>query len=313
MEIKRIISIVEEAVKEVVADNAKVIFHADGETANGNKTLEDFIVSTNLKYNGSNKKTLIGNYLEIRFTDITFLRIDINEFKGLSEKEIAMYVSKQLNYAKSISVNAGDIFTKIEDYVAIQNSLIIRPLHYEKAKLSEYVYIKIGDIALTLYAVVSDDAESLSTCKIPKCIFEKWGISKENVFMEAMLNTQMLSDTRIYPNILLSDLYDGEKINDITSLSDDDVPLITTKRKTNGAIAMFFPNVKERIAEMFEDSYYIVFTSIHEAVLHKKGTVSLEVIKRCLNDVNNRFSNDETLTNHIYLYDRESRKLSIVA
>ena len=311
MKIERIIGIVEETVKEVFEDNVRIIFHADGEIANDDESLESFIVSTNQKYHRSNSKKLIGNFLEICFTDTSFLRIDINDLKKCkSEKELAEYVNEQLNYAKSISVNAGDIVSKMENYSEIQNSLIIRPLHYDEQALSEYVYIKVEDMALILYALVSDDTESISTVKIPKKIFEKWDMSKENVFSRAMLNTQVKADARIYSEIPRID-YDGEKLHEISSLNDDSVPLVTTERKTNGAIAMFFPNVKERIAELFQDSYYIVFTSIHEAVLHKKGTVSLDIIKRSLNDVNNRFANEDTLTNYIYLYDRDSKKLSV--
>ena len=120
MKIEKIIGIVEETVKEVFEDNVRIIFHADGETANGNDRLDSFIVSTNQKYHRSKSKKLIGSFLEIRFTETSFLRIAINDLKGKSEKEIAEYVSKYLNYAKSISVNAEDIFSKMENFMIIK-------------------------------------------------------------------------------------------------------------------------------------------------------------------------------------------------
>ena len=50
--------------------------------------------------------------------------------------------------------------------------------------------------------------------------------------------------------------------SDIKSLSAHAVPTITTTSQMNGAIAMFYPGVKERLAELFGGDYYVAFTSV---------------------------------------------------
>ena len=59
-------------------------------------------------------------------------------------------------------------------------------------------------------------------------------------------------------------------------------PTVTTTKQVNGAIAMFYPGVMERIAEMAGGSYYVVFTSIHEAKIHCAGSVDPGMILNTL-------------------------------
>ncbi|MEI3413498.1 MAG: DUF5688 family protein [Blautia sp.] len=47
---------------------------------------------------------------------------------------------------------------------------------------------------------------------------------------------------------------------------------LSTARRTNGAIAIFLPGVARRLAELLEGDYFIVFTSIHEVMIHSVGT-----------------------------------------
>ena len=43
---------------------------------------------------------------------------------------------------------------------------------------------------------------------------------------------------------------------------------LSTSRKTNGAVAVFLPGVAERLAYLLDSDFYMVFTSIHEVMIH---------------------------------------------
>ena len=115
--------------------------------------------------------------------------------------------------------------------------------------------------------------------KVPKASMQEWGIEEEEVWESAMSNTYVMAPPRIYlkPMDLVDPPYHRGAFmalnSDITSLSPRAVPTVTTTMQINGAIAMFYPRVMKRIAELFGDDYYIAFTGTSEARLQKKGTV----------------------------------------
>ncbi len=89
--------------------------------------------------------------------------------------------------------------------------------------------------------------------------------------------------------------------------------VLTTTRQVNGAVALFYPGVQERLAELFGGSYYIAFTSIHEAQLHAYGTVKPSQVKDCLLDTLNYFPEEEVLTRRVFFYDAKKKCLKVKA
>ena len=65
--------------------------------------------------------------------------------------------------------------------------------------------------------------------------------------------------------------------------------------------------VKERIAEMFDGSFYVAFTSIHEARVHRVGGWSPNRIKCSLDGVNRDFDREELLSRNVYLYNAKEK------
>ena len=43
---------------------------------------------------------------------------------------------------------------------------------------------------------------------------------------------------------------------------------LSTTKKTNGAVAVFLPGVAEQLAYMLDSDFYMVFTSVHEVMIH---------------------------------------------
>lgn len=98
--------------------------------------------------------------------------------------------------------------------------------------------------------------------------------------------------------------YKLEKINPLFA------PTITTVKKKNGAIAMFYPGVLEKLAEICGGSYYVSFTSIHDIRIHPVSTVQPRRILRSLKDVNKMFNQaSDILSRQIFVYDNEKKGL----
>ena len=310
-----IMNAIEKAISEINVD-AEIVLHPTGEKASGNRKLENFIKSTNQKYYNSNSDVLEGDFVEIvMYNDDkeSSIRIEMDYLKHMNNtEEVSEYIKHSIEEYGKISEDVKFVIDRMEFYDLIKDRLIIRPLNYNNNKnnLEDYVYDTFGDIALVLYTVI-DDEESLHTVKIPYDIFKKWNLDKKSVFTAAMDNTQRLADARIYVNLLDMNA-DGMVINDDINLNQESIPLITTTRKTNGAIAMFYPGVKEKITELFGDSFYVAFTSIHEAMIHKKGTIDPSSIRRHVRATNRTFGMDEALTEEVYYYDRDNKTFEMV-
>lgn len=321
-------------IRKVQELNPELIFHHKGETADDNNpALRDFIISTNLKYYNTESNILSGDFIEMSIRDdnslkecCKFIRLDISYLYDIFQEHgwdrVEGSVEENINYAKHIEKSAASIINDMHSYHKIKSKLIIRPINYtnNKALLENYVYQKFGDIALVLYAVVLDDEENncLNTVKIPVCTFKEWNIDKENIILAAMLNTYAFAMPRLYTNILnIENTPDCESAfmsseSTLNSLDASSIPLVTTTRKTNGAIALFYPGVKEKIAEMFDDSFYVAFTSIHEAMIHKKGTIDPSSIRRHIRATNKTFGPDDTLSDNVYFFDKNDSSFKMV-
>ena len=252
---------------------------------------------------------------------------DLYREKGM--KTVVEKVLGDYNYSLKVKDNAFNVLDNMFDYEAIKDKLISRPLNYtnHKEELRSFVMNRdigsSGDVVSALYAIVFDDRESeaLNTVKIPEAALEKWleedkNLTRADVFKAAMENTEKFAPARLYTDIVNipdeDSEYDSPFNPNFKRLGANTVPLLTTERRTNGAIAIMYPKVAERIAELFGDSFYIAFTSIHECMLHKSGTVDAASIRRHIRATNNAFGSEETLTDEVYFYDMERHSFHMV-
>lgn len=211
-----------------------------------------------------------------------------------------------------------------ENYTADSDKLIIRPLHYPhcRQEMERGVCWKFGDIALVLYLLLQDGGEDLMMMKIQRSMIENWDVSDEILLTNALLNTYAKMPPRLYYATDLRMQYEkrygvfmpGEKGKSITIHPKDKWEglhgyILTTTKRVNGAIALFYPGVKERLAEMLEGDYYVGFTSIHEAVIHPVGQKVLREMKEGIQRTNICFAPQEMLSNRVYRYSCKRKEL----
>ena len=221
---------------------------------------------------------------------------------------------------KFMELGIIDLIEKNE-YDLLKDKLFIRPLNFKdhRYELKNHIYKCIGDMVLVLYILASDENDGkrhdVLSVKVPKSSMQVWGIDEEEVWENAMSNTYIMAPPRIYlnPADLANPPYHKGAFmalnSDITSLSPLAVPTVTTTAQINGAIAMFYPGVMKRIAELFGDDYYIAFTGTSEARLHKKGTIQPRNILMRIKQMNKTFDPSETLSNKVYLYEAAKQEL----
>lgn len=87
---------------------------------------------------------------------------------------------------------------------------------------------------------------------------------------------------------------------------------LTTTRTMNGAVALFYPGVQERLAQLMGGDYHVGFTSIHEAILHPVNRQSPENMRDSIHDINEVFPRDEMLSNEVFRYYTGRKELAVV-
>lgn len=209
-------------------------------------------------------------------------------------------------------------------YEQCRSRLVIRPINYEsnKYELEDCIYWRNGDIALTLYGVVHEDEEDYITLKINREISAKWNKSDDCMLTGALLNSFIKMPPRLY---YATDMREKHEFSDGCFMPEDvnkgiqihgDIKIegtlgyrLTTSRGLNGALAIFYPGVQERLHEIMGEDYFVGFTSIHEAVIHPISRQSAADIKESIKSINAVFPVEEMLTNQVYRYCGERKEL----
>ena len=222
--------------------------------------------------------------------------------------------------------NSYEKTKKIWNYETVKGSLFIRLLNYDdnSKELSNAVYKRIGDIAQVLYMKVSECDGNIMSTKIFKSVVEKWKedgltLSEDNILEEALRNTERMYPPRIYrwDQMLFNPEYEGESfmnLGDKCELKRDAMGnCLSTTKKTNGAVAVFLPGVAEQLAYMLDSDFYMVFTSVHEVMIHNDKFVEPEDLQYVLEDtIKEATPKEDYLTSRIYQYNRETHKFICV-
>ncbi len=306
--------------------------YADGLSAEDSE-LAGIIADTNKVYHNSSSDVLNGNYLICNInsdknTEVkTKIRFNLDAYYKDTIKSDLETIKEKI--AQEILIqNAG---TEIDDiliadnYENLKSRLMIRAINFPKnsVRLENAVYSRFGDMAICAYMKVSDKNGQFISSKITKEMLKKYNVSAEQIMQDAVNNSCVLYPERLF--FSMSELYDkqcsgfsmdealervktGElKINKLRPMV-----AVTNTAHLNGASAIFYPEVAEKISKIFNGDYYAVFISIHEVYLHPKNMFAPSQLKDNLIATNNQFNDEDVLTYKIYRYDSKRKQMKDV-
>lgn len=279
----------------------------------------NFIRSANIKYHNTESDTLIGTYFDISWEHeglfSPMCRIEagylMDTYQSGGWEGVDKVVQSNIDHVRQVD---SGIFDHLDEYDRIREHLILRPISFarNRLELKDHACQRFGDIALALYIKVSDDGKNLMSAKVPRNAVAQWNLPQDEVFADALQNTALLYPPRIYLSPLevinppyMRGVFMGEGEGRVMRIETRISATLTTTRQLNGAIAMFYPGVKERIGELYGGSYYAAFTSYSEVMLHSARVFSARSVHRTLKDSNRRFP-ETMLSNSVYLYDADA-------
>lgn len=309
--------------KELNLKTENITIHCKGEMAAADDEKGRlWIQDVNERYFHTESDTLLGDFLEMTVEHaedmMTAVRYDLSSMYDAYRNNGWEYILQIIDEKVKMCRGGQTRMEHLAEYAQMQDWMVLRPVNFDerRSELRTAVYKRIGDIALVLYILLYEDKHNYNTCICPREAIESWGVPEEELWETAMRNTMLGALPRMYfkPEDTTNPPYDrgafmatvgnGEDFQ----ISRNDVPVVTTTRQINGAIAMFYPGVQERLAELVGGEYYVAFTATDSAMIHPVGSVSPRELLLRLKYVRSVMPED-FLSKYVYKYNSEKKKI----
>ena len=298
-------------------------FYPRGYTSDDEKE-QTFIQDSNWRYVGEQSDELLTDFLVMETPEgqghSTIHRVAIRYMYEDGQKR---GFDEALQDIRSVQKELDDSHVdhnRIEqralgDYEAIREQLIIRPLNYNLhiRDLKGCVYKRISDFALVLYQIIGNTEHNLSTSKIKRSELKKWGVSEERAIQDALENTAKLFPACVYDqrthkeeNLLEKDF---EKKDITFHAPHGDQILISTVQTLNGAVALFYPGVQEKLVQIMGGPFQVVFMNINDIMIFDKEDQKAYHFAQTAKESS---SMGEMLSGKLYLCDGKSITPGIV-
>lgn len=226
------------------------------------------------------------------------------------------------------------------DLKKYRNAIYYRVVHYEKNKklLEKIPHIRYLDLAITFYCKVGEDGNGLQSFCITYDILKQWDMEEDELYQVAKENTPYMFPPRVCTmKSFIDDLVQEEEQNNFWKDSSEFIPItnkqcydyyvkqimeeidwgeqmyiITNRCGVNGAATLLYPELLHTFSEKCKNDLFVLPSSIHEIiVIPKMGFEKNDLIKMVKEVNENQVAEDEILSDCVYEYNRELRRLEI--
>lgn len=204
----------------------------------------------------------------------------------------------------------------------VKDKLTVRLL--EKSRNREFLanmpYVSAGHgLAVIADINMSEDRSGEWRIAINNNVLESLGVDKERLFSDAMSNAKIYDPATLVD--MTSALFSPERAN----LLDRDEPLapeevggmyvLTNESGSLGAATLFYPDVKEKAAELLGSDYYILPSSVHETILVPDNPdINAKDLCEMVKQANRTVVDEkDILSDNVYHYSKDDRRLDKVS
>ena len=191
---------------------------------------------------------------------------------------------------------------RIDEYEYIQSRLFVRICNprWNDEYLEKIMHSPFGPYEVTYHVAVFRGAGELQSTPVSRDLFEKWGVSEEQLRDDAIASGQKLFPARKMP---AREMFPFE--TDAFKL------VLTNETGINGAAVIAYPGVLKKISEELDtDILCLIPSSIHEVIVGVPGAISVQEINNIIREVNqNIVSPDEWLDDKMAYYDAKQDKV----
>lgn len=212
---------------------------------------------------------------------------------------------------------------QFEDYSEIRNKIVFKLVHKmkNKALLKKVPYVDVLDLAIVFYVLLDLDKKGTASIQISNDHLEKWGISRDELFTEAVKNVKTVLPAEFFTMqhaiaemLEVTEDREAENLLRESRKNKKDVMYVLTNSARNyGAACMIYPHVLEMIGDMLKEDYYILPSSVHEVIIVPESRgLDPDEMDEMVNEINEtQVEPEEVLSSHAYFYQRKGRRLMI--
>jgi len=248
-----------------------------------------------------------GNYTAITiYTEEAYAKYRNGETLDFVAGELADYVRHAAPLPEFASLKPFT-FERMKDSIIC---LLVNAGMNEKL-LETVPHVRIHDLALIFRCLINHECSETATILITQSMCAAWGVTCPELVKLAIGNMQ-----RMFP-FEMEDIVDfAEKkclANGIpfpSGMSRGTMFIANNKSHVFGSSVLVYPGVTEQIREYLGEDYYIIPSSISEVLIVPYSLGEEESMNLMVENVNStEVAPEEVLSDHVYLYPRESFEL----
>ena len=204
----------------------------------------------------------------------------------------------------------ADAMEGITDFGKCRGRLYFKMVNTGRCRelLKDVPHREILDLSAVPYILLGEGAGGMSSSIVDNGMVKQWGVSAEDVMGQACNNAPLTMPAM-----------EAVTVGDI--LADAGVPgtsgrlpglcMLTTKRMVYGFSVVFYPGVLKAAADKFGQNFYILPSSVHEALLVLASMdIPPQELEETIKWMNREYVTEtEALSDNIYFYDREKDRL----
>lgn len=214
---------------------------------------------------------------------------------------------------------AVDVYSIMKDD---NEKIVFQLINTEQNKtfLEHVPHREFLDLSIVYKVIISTDKDAVQSSTVTSDFAKRLGMSEEQLFKCAVENTR-----RIFPpvvrnmNDIMREMLTRDGIpQDIAEMMISEIPpeqtmwVISNEKGINGAASMLYENELHDLAENLGSDLYILPSSVHEVIAVSSDMGSPEMLAQMVAEVNmQEVSLAERLSNQVYHYDKDLRKLTL--
>lgn len=246
--------------------------------------------------------------VNIYLDDLYLQYIQGKQFGGIVEEVYRVWQENR----KQEKVDMGFFL----DYGQVKNRVCYKVIGLESnMELLERVpNVPFLDMAAVFYCDVPEAETGMATTVlIRNSHLEMWGITKKELYGDAKRNTPGIRPPRLQSIGEILQELEGEAAGREDPMPGD-MPAMYVLGNGNrmfGAAAMLYEGILEDVSEILGDGFLLLPSSIHEVILVPAGDA--EIYGEMVHSINAaQVPEEEILTNSVYRFSRENKKLEKV-
>lgn len=176
------------------------------------------------------------------------------------------------------------------------------------------------DLSIIYRWVVGVEQHGLSSVVINNHVAESLGMGEEQLFKAAAENTRRILPPAVKSmDEVIKEMFVADGMPpEVADMMIGEIPpergmwIISNERGTNGAASMLYENELHKLSVQLGTDLFILPSSIHEVIAVPADDLEPEELAQMVSEINmGQVALGERLSNQVYYYDKELRKLSL--